>query len=130
MRGFHSLSGWQTAIGAGIVLAALALAGCATPPVQEMSNARQAVHAAQVAGAPQSAPRIYAEARHWLKDAEYALKHKNYSRARSSAIRAEKAARAASLAARKTHPPPAATSLPPAGAGPASNEVRSGAASV
>ncbi|MGH8160543.1 MAG: DUF4398 domain-containing protein [Gammaproteobacteria bacterium] len=100
------------ALGVCVALATLALAGCASPPVQEMSNARQAVHAAQVAGAPAHAPRIYAEAVHWLDDAEYALKRKDYSRARASAVRAVHAARAAGLAARKAHPPPPATSSP------------------
>ncbi|MGH8272904.1 MAG: DUF4398 domain-containing protein [Gammaproteobacteria bacterium] len=108
---------WRATALAGIALLGLALAGCAAPPVQTMSNARQAVQAAKAAGAPRYAPRIYAEAVHWLDDAEYALKTGHYARAHTSAKHAEQAARAAILAARKAHSPAPATRLPPAGSG-------------
>ncbi|MDN5865263.1 MAG: DUF4398 domain-containing protein [Gammaproteobacteria bacterium] len=95
------------------------VAACATPPVQAMSNARQAVQAAREAGAPTHAPRIYAEAKHWLGDAEFALQHWDYARARESAKQALHSARAAILAARKSQAPPAATSAaPPAATAP------------
>jgi hypothetical protein len=98
---------------AAISLLVLALAACASPPVQAMSNARQAVHAANRVGAPHYAPRIYAEAKRWLNDAEYALKIKDYGRARKSALHAQRAARAANLAAREAH-----STAPPSGSGP------------
>lgn len=87
----------------------MGLSACATPPVQAMSNARQAVAAAREAGAPHYAPHLYAEARHWLDDAEFNLKHWAYDRARKSASRAEHAARAAIHATRKARAPAAQT---------------------
>ncbi|MGA7966677.1 MAG: DUF4398 domain-containing protein, partial [Gammaproteobacteria bacterium] len=78
---------------------ALALAGCVSVPVQAMSNARQAVQAAQQAGAARYAPASYAEAERWLDDASFALKANDYGRARSSALRATRAARQATAEA-------------------------------
>ena len=80
----------------------LALAGCVSVPVQAMSNARQAVQAAQNAGAERSAPTLYAEARRWLDDASFALKADDYGRARSSALKATQIAREALAKARTT----------------------------
>ncbi len=81
------------------------IAGCVTAPVQVMSNARQAVQAAARAGAPRSAPALYAEAERWLDNAEFFLKAGNYEKARQSAAKAAAAAREAAAVTRSTHPP-------------------------
>ncbi len=100
--------------GAGIFAVVLALGACASPPVQTMSNARQAIAVAEQAGAAHYAPSRLAAAKQWLDDAESSLKNGNYSRAHSSALQAEKWARRAVEKSRAIHPPP-----PPAsGAGP------------
>ena len=51
-------------------LVATQLSGCVGAPVQEMSNARQAVIAAQKAGAAKYAPEAMAEAEQLLKSAK------------------------------------------------------------
>ncbi len=76
-----------------LFLTGVMLAGCAVaPPVQEMSNARQAISAARAAGASRAAPQELMAAKRWLEDAEYALREKDYSRADESARRARKRA--------------------------------------
>ena len=55
-------------------LLALSAAGCASVPAQEMSDARQAIHAAQSAGAAQVVPGTLSEAQSRLKAAEEALR--------------------------------------------------------
>jgi hypothetical protein len=68
-------------------LAVLA-SGCATPPVQEMSNARQAITAAEEAGAEEAAAPLLAEARALLASAEAKLQRENYIGARLDATSA------------------------------------------
>jgi hypothetical protein len=53
-----------------ILLAALLASGCVGWPVQEMSNARQAITAAKKAGAAQYAPDALAEAERLLASAK------------------------------------------------------------
>lgn len=66
------------------------LLGCATsPPVQEMSDARQAIAAAEEASAEALAPQTLGEARRYLLQAEERIREGNYSLARSDAIRAK-----------------------------------------
>ncbi|MCG8433030.1 MAG: DUF4398 domain-containing protein [Gammaproteobacteria bacterium] len=62
---------------------------CAGAPVQEMSNARQAVRAAQRAGAEQAAPEQYKAARSLLRKAEQALRTRDYDSARDNAVEAK-----------------------------------------
>jgi len=85
------------------VLLLAAIAGCAGAPVQEMSNARQAVRAAERAGAASYAPDTLNEARRLLKNAEYNLRHGDYRTARDDAEQARdkavEARRVAELAA-------------------------------
>jgi uncharacterized protein involved in exopolysaccharide biosynthesis len=65
-------------------------AGCATsPPVQEMSDARQAITAAEDARADDLAPQTLGEARRYLLQAEQRIREGNYGLARSDAIRAK-----------------------------------------
>lgn len=65
---------------------------CATAPVQEMSNARQALDAAKSAGADQHAPTTYQQAETLLKKAEQDLAAHEYSSARDNADAARDAA--------------------------------------
>jgi HAMP domain-containing protein len=68
----------------------LAVAACqTTPPVQEMSDARQAISAAQNAGAPDKAATQYDAAVGFLKKAETALNNREYARARHDALQAK-----------------------------------------
>ena len=62
-----------------------AVAGCAGAPVQEMSNARQAVQAAERAGAAVHAPADLDESRRLLKLAETNIRLGNYRAARDAA---------------------------------------------
>lgn len=99
----------------GVLAAAiLGLAGCVTVPVQAMSNARQAIQVARLAGAERYAPALYAEARHWLDDASFALKSNNYARARHSANLATRYAREAAAKAKVHRPGGPATASQPA----------------
>jgi hypothetical protein len=69
---------------------ALVLAGCAVaPPVQEMSDARQAIMAAESAGADRWARDAIGEARRFLAEAEEDIAGRAYGPARSNALRAQ-----------------------------------------
>lgn len=76
----------------------LGLAGCAGAPVQEMSNARQAIKAARDAtGSTTTAPASLIEAEALLNSAEDSLQKRAYKQARRDAIAARgKAAEALS----------------------------------
>lgn len=79
-------------VGAGPALgvACALLAGCATsPPVQEMSDARQAIAAAEEADADERAPETLNEARRLLATAEDMLRQEAYGQARMNAVRAK-----------------------------------------
>jgi hypothetical protein len=84
----------------------LALAACAGAPVQDMSNARQAVTAAQQMGAEHAAPDEMSEARQLLQAAQAALDRGDYSIARQDAIRARNAAEKALRMSQGNPPPP------------------------
>jgi hypothetical protein len=64
------------------------LIGCAGAPVQEMSNARQAIKAARDAGAERLAPQMLNEAQTLLQQAENSLQKRAYREARRDAIAA------------------------------------------
>ena len=73
-----------------LTIIALALAGCVTaPPVQEMSDARQAINAAEVAEAARLAPESLEDARRFLAEAERQLQDEAYGPARFNAVRAK-----------------------------------------
>lgn len=80
------------------------LAGCATaPPVQEMSDARQAIRAAREAHAGELAPQPLQRAEDYLEKATAQLERGAYVDAQASANAAkEEAIRARDLAVRKT----------------------------
>ena len=67
------------------LLSGAVVSGCAGAPVQEMSNARQAVRAAEHAGAAAAAPEVMGEAKQLLKSAESHLRRGDYRTARDQA---------------------------------------------
>ena len=83
-------------------LVAGVLIGCSAAPVQEMSDARQAIEAARVAGAAELAPVPYEKAHAHLKLAEELLDDGHYRKARESAEIARDEAIAAREAAQQT----------------------------
>lgn len=71
-------------------IAVLTLAGCVTaPPVQEMSDARQAITAAEQADAERVAAETLADARRFLAEAERQIQEEAYGPARMNAVRAK-----------------------------------------
>jgi hypothetical protein len=83
-----------------LTLVALALAGCVSaPPVQEMSDARQAISAAEQADAGRVAADTLADARRVLAEAEQQIQEQAYGPARMNAVRAKNRA---TLALRST----------------------------
>lgn len=82
----------------------LGLAGCAGAPVQEMSNARQAIKAARDAGADRVAPRVMSEAQSLLERAESNLQQRHYRDARRAALQARGKASEALDAAATSRP--------------------------
>ena len=68
------------------------LSACAGAPVQEMSDARQAVRAAQAAGAEERAPAELAEARKLIAEAQQQLQRHEYGRAQDTALEARRQA--------------------------------------
>ena len=83
-----------------IVLAAWLLTGCASAPVQEMSDARQAIRAAQDAGAESAAAAPLSEAQIALNRAEDYLNKRYFRLARRNAEEAHRKAVEALNAAR------------------------------
>jgi hypothetical protein len=86
------------------VLVSVLLAACAGAPVQEMSNARQAIKAARDAGADQKAPEMLSEAQALLDRAQDSLQRRAYRDARRNAIAARSKA-AEALDAMRTAAP-------------------------
>jgi hypothetical protein len=86
------------------LLSGAVLVGCAGAPVQEMSNARQAVKAAERAGAATVAPDLMDEARLRLKSAESHLRRGEYRDARDEAEIARTKAVEARLLAQDSPP--------------------------
>ena len=70
------------------LLGAMQLTGCAGAPVQEMSNARQAVRAAQQAGGAKYAPEAMTEAERLLQSAKTNQSKGEYRTAREQAEQA------------------------------------------
>jgi len=91
-----------------LLVCIVAAVGCAGAPVQEMSNARQAVRAAEKAGATTLAPDLLTEARQALRSAETHLRQGEYRTARDSAelarAKAVEARRVAESSAKTTSP--------------------------
>ncbi|MGB5623489.1 MAG: DUF4398 domain-containing protein [Gammaproteobacteria bacterium] len=84
--------------GWAVLAAALLLSACAGPPVQEMSDARQAIQAAEQAGAEDKAPMVLQQARDYINAAEQKLQKRAYNGARVDArLAREKASHAISI---------------------------------
>ncbi|MDX1481958.1 MAG: DUF4398 domain-containing protein [Woeseiaceae bacterium] len=83
------------------------LAACQTaPPVQEMSDARQAIAVAKEAGAEQTATSQLQEAEAYLDSARQNLTDKRYAQARRDAVSAKlRALEALAVAERQTPEP-------------------------
>jgi hypothetical protein len=74
----------------GALAVTLLLAACETaPPVQEMSDARQAITVAREAGAADLAAAELAEAEKYLQNAEEKLDDEEYREARYAALEAK-----------------------------------------
>ncbi len=87
----------------------LALAACATAPVQEMSDARQAIRSAEAVGAAQHSPESLMAAQQLLRKAQTYLEAGAYDDARryalGSRVQAIKAREAALQSPRLRLPP-------------------------
>jgi hypothetical protein len=71
------------------IVALLLLVGCVTsPPVQEMSDARQAIQAAEIAEGDRLAAETLGDARRFLAEAERQIQQEAYGPARLNAVRA------------------------------------------
>ena len=74
----------------GVLALTLLLAACETaPPVQEMSDARQAITVAREAGAADLAAAELAAAEQYLQNAESKLDDEQYREARQAALEAK-----------------------------------------
>jgi Domain of unknown function (DUF4398) len=80
------------------------LAGCRGAPVQEMSDARQAIEAARVAGAEQRSPADLRAAQEEIASAERHLRAQEYARARDAALDAKRHAAIALSNAQRASP--------------------------
>ncbi|HVC02087.1 MAG TPA: DUF4398 domain-containing protein [Steroidobacteraceae bacterium] len=85
-----------------LLIGLICLAGCQGAPVQEMSDARQAIEAARVAGAAQRAPADLEAAQAEIASAERHLQAQEYVRARDAALEAKR--RAAIALSNSEHP--------------------------
>lgn len=75
-----------------VVILLLILGGCAAAPVQEMSDARQAIQAAKSVGVDENTQSNLVKAQQYLHKAEQALEVGEYSEARHNAIAARQQA--------------------------------------
>ena len=78
-----------------VIVLVVCLAGCASAPVQEMSDARQAIAAAHTAGANSTTSPEYEAAERDIARAETHLQAQEYTRARLAAMQAKHHAAAA-----------------------------------
>ena len=88
-----------------VLLAGTTLGGCAGAPVQELSDARQAIRAAEQAGAQQYAPDTLAEARQFVERARLGMHKGDYRQARDDAEQARARAMEARRLAEAAAPP-------------------------
>lgn len=89
-----------------LLAVALTVGGCVGWPVQEFSDARQAISAAQKAGADKYAPATLAEAKKQLANAKASANRGDYRTARDEAGQAREKAIEARQAAEKATAPP------------------------
>ena len=79
----------RLAVMSAAVSAIVLMSACTGPPVQEMSDARQAISAAQDAGADTLATESFREAKSLLLEAERAIRNASYYAARVAAVEAK-----------------------------------------
>jgi hypothetical protein len=91
-----------------VLLAGLQLGGCAGAPLQEMSDARQAIRAAQRAGAEKHAPEVLTEAQQLVERARISMQKGDYRPARDDAALAREKAMEARRIAEAASAAPAA----------------------
>ena len=77
---------------AAVLAALLAVAACQSAPVQEMSDARQAISVAKKAGAERHAPGDFQAAMNYLESAENFIGQRQYAKARADAVSAKASA--------------------------------------
>jgi hypothetical protein len=91
-----------------LLVATGTVAGCAGAPLQEMSDARQAIRAAERAGAATYAPDALTEAKKLVERARSSMQQREYREARDDAERArERAVEARRIAEQQGEPSPA-----------------------
>ena len=84
------LAGFNTILKGLLITVVLSMSACETaPPVQEMSDARQAIAVAREAGAAERAAFHLKAAEDYLESAEQALSDHSYSEARRDAKQAK-----------------------------------------
>ena len=88
-----------------VLLAGASLGGCAGAPFQEMSDARQAIRAAERAGAAEYAPDTLVEARRLVERARLGMQKGDYRQARDDAEQARAKAMEARRLAEAAAPP-------------------------
>jgi cell division septation protein DedD len=88
----------------GLVAAALLLGACAGAPVQDMSDTRQTIKAAEAAGAANVAPAALAAAREHLKRAEELIQAQKWREAGREAVAARQNAADALAATQQASP--------------------------
>ncbi len=98
-RGKESGKFRRAGIGCAVLSAAL-LVGCAGAPVQEMSDARQAIKAAAEAGIDSESQAELDQAMELLSHAEIKLQERDYRSARRAAVEAQRLAVVALSASR------------------------------
>jgi len=76
------------------LLLALWLSACGSFPVQEMSDARQAINAARTVDIKGKSNQLFLDAYNLLKSAEFALENGDYEKARALAVTARQKAMA------------------------------------
>ena len=87
-----------------VALVGVVMGGCVTaPPVQEMSDARQAIRAAEDADAERLAAGVLDDARRFLAEAERQIQQQSYGPARLNAQRAKNRAASALRAAQSNN---------------------------
>ncbi|CDH47620.1 hypothetical protein BN874_850038 [Candidatus Contendobacter odensis Run_B_J11] len=89
-----------------LVTILLVLTACVSAPVQEMSDARQAIYSAEVAGAAQYSPDTLLAAQRLLQEAQTRLETGAYDDARHHALDARDEAIKARERATTIHSPP------------------------
>ena len=87
-----------------VIFLALMLSACISAPVQQMSDARQAIAAAEEAGADDFAPELMEKSRLLILRAEREIKDERFAAARYHAIEARKQALEALAAEPQTSP--------------------------